>query len=413
MAIFAAVALDAASARPTTHLLKRFVGTNGANPQGALLVGASGALFGTTTAGGHFGSGMVFELIPPATGQTFWTEAHLYDFCSMAGCVGGTLPVAGLTPDGAGGFFGTTTAGGGHSFGAVFQLHPPAAGTTRWSLDVLYEFCAEKSCRDGGSTAAAVLRGPGGVLYGTTFTGGAHTYGTVFSLAPPASGHTGWSYAVIHDFDFHDGEGPLGRLTSGINGELYGTTSAAGANGHGTAFKLTPPTAGGPDWSFRVIYQFCAETSCRDGADPNSGLLRGKGGTLYGTTLNGGLGGSGVSGGWGTVYALIPPNYRIERVLHKFAFFDGAAPIGGLIEDRSGALYGTTSMDGAYGSGTVFKLARSTGPAWTETVLHDFAGPDGSQPVAALVMGSGGVLYGTTEFGGGVNDDGVVFAVTP
>jgi uncharacterized repeat protein (TIGR03803 family) len=405
--LFAGGVINAVPARPTTQVLLRFSGVNGATPQSALVIGADGALFGTTTVGGNFSSGMVFKLTPPATGQTLWTETHLRDFCATNGCVAGTLPLAGLTPDGTRGFFGTASAGGAHGNGTVFRLRRPAPGMTGWSLTVIHAFCGDQNCRDGGAPAAAVLRGPGNVLYGTTFTGGAHSYGAVFSITPPAAGGTEWRYAVIHDFAFHDGAGPLGSLTFGPAGELYGTTSQAGAHGYGTAFRLAPPAARTADWAFSVIYQFCAKRSCVDGSDPSSGLLRGKDGTLYGTTLSGG------SGGWGTVYALLPPDHRSERVLHNFAFSDGAAPVGGLIGDRSGALYGTTSLDGAYGYGTVFKLASNSGKGWVETVLHDFVGGDGDQPVANLVLGKDDVLYGTTEFGGGASNDGVVFRVMP
>jgi uncharacterized repeat protein (TIGR03803 family) len=407
-ALAAGGVVDAAAAQPTEQVLQRFSGVNGATPQGALVIGAAGALYGTAETGGNFFSGMVFKLVPPAAGQTLWTETHLYDFCATKGCVGGTLPLAGLTPDGTGGFFGTTSVGGAHGNGTVFHLQRPAVGMTRWSLTPIYKFCADHNCEDGGNPAASLLRSrPGSVLYGTTFAGGTHAFGTVFSLTPPATGGTEWNYAVIHDFDFADGAGPLGGLIFGSAGELYGTTSEAGAHGHGTAFVLTPPTADSTDWSFRVIYQFCAEPDCVDGSGPNSGLWRGKAGTLYGTTLSGG------SGGWGTVYALLPPDYGTERVLHSFAFSDGAAPVGGLIQDPSGALYGTTSMDGRYGYGTVFKLASTAGKGWVETVLRYFVGVDGNEPLATLVLGKGGALYGTTEFGGGANNDGVVFKVTP
>jgi uncharacterized repeat protein (TIGR03803 family) len=403
----ALVAGSAADAQSTALVLKRFAGIGGANPQSALFIGRTGALFGTAAAGGSFSSGLVFQLTPPAIGKTGWTLTHLYDFCVTTGCVGGTLPLAGLTPDGAGGFFGTTSSGGAHGNGTVFRLRRPAAGATRWSLTPLYDFCAEKLCRDGSAPSAPVLRDPRNVLYGTAFGGGAHSDGAVFALTPPAAGQAEWRYAVIHDFAFHDGAGPLGSLVLGSAGKLYGTTSEAGANGHGTAFELTPPATGSSQWSFRVIYQFCAQEFCADGADPYSGPLRGQGGTLYGTTMNGG------SGNWGTVYALLPPDYGAERVLHSFAFSDGAAPVGGLIRDSAGALYGTTSLDGASGYGTVFKLASATGRDWTETVLHDFAGPDGDEPVATLALGSGGALYGTTEFGGSVNNDGIVFEIKP
>jgi uncharacterized repeat protein (TIGR03803 family) len=403
----AAGAADTAHAQSTLYVLKRFAGANGATPQSPLLPGASGALYGTTANGGKFGSGLVFELMPPGRGQTLWTERPLYDFCATPGCMGGTVPLAGLTPDGAGGFFGTTSVSGGHGWGTVFQLHRPRSATSGWSLTVVYSFCAETSCSDGAGPAAAVVRGPGGVLYGTTYSGGAKDYGAVFSLTPPAKGQTTWSYAVIHDFDFHDGAGPLGDLVLGGGGELYGTTSVAGTHGHGAAFELKPPAKAGGAWSFRVLYQFCAKRNCIDGANPYSGLLLTGSGALYGTTQAGG------PGGWGTVYELIPPDYGTLRTLHNFVFRDGAAPVGGLVQDRAGAIYGTTSLDGAYGYGTVFRLTRSGNERWTETVLHDFKSTDGAGPVATLTLGKSGVLYGSTEYGGGPNNDGAAFELTP
>ncbi len=179
-------------AQPAALVLKRFSGTDGATPQGALVVDVSGAIYGTAAAGGKFASGLVFELTPPATGKTGWTLTHLYDFCPMTGCVGGTFPLL---------------------FGA-----PP------YSV--------------------------------VPFAGGANAYGTVFSLTPPAAGQTAWTYAVIHNFDFHDGAGPLGSLVSSSAGKIYGTASEAGAHGHGTAFELRPPTTGSSTWQFRVVYQF-------------------------------------------------------------------------------------------------------------------------------------------------------------
>jgi uncharacterized repeat protein (TIGR03803 family) len=397
----------AAAAPPATRVLERFGGADGAMPQGGLVIDAAGALYGTTSGGGHCGSGTVFELTRPPAGATRWTRVRLHDFCLIPGLAGGTVPVAGLTADGAGGFFGSASAGGADGFGIVFRLRPAPAGSSRWGFTVLHQFCAERNCRDGGAPTAVLLRSPGDRLYGTTFVGGADNYGAVFSLTPPAAGQTLWRYRVIHDFAFHDGTGPSGDLAFGHGGKLYGTTSAAGAHGHGSAHELTPPGGGGFDWSFRIVYRFCAQPFCADGSSPNSGLLFGRDGILYGATLGGG------SGGWGTVYALDPASRRTLRVLHDFAFSDGAAPVGGLIQDRNGALYGTTSMAGAFGHGTVFKLAPSTGGRWFETVLHHFTGVDGDQPSATLAMDKAGVVYGTTEAGGGANNDGVVFAVTP
>jgi uncharacterized repeat protein (TIGR03803 family) len=152
-ALAVAGAADVASAPPVTRVLVRFGGIDGAAPQGGLVIDAAGALYGTTRAGGHCGSGTVFKLARPPAGTTPWIETHLHDFCPRPGLAAGTVPVAGLTADGTGGFFGSTSAGGANGFGTVFRLRPPAAGASRSGFSVLHQFCAEANCRDGGAPA--------------------------------------------------------------------------------------------------------------------------------------------------------------------------------------------------------------------------------------------------------------------
>jgi uncharacterized repeat protein (TIGR03803 family) len=211
------------------------------------------------------------------------------------------------------------------------------------------------------------------------------------------------------------------------NGESYGTTFGGGAGpsgNSGTVFKVSPSGAKS------ILYSFQAGS---DGSGPQAGLIAGSGGVLYGDTDYGGSG-TLCSFGCGTVFALTPSGSGYtEKVIYAFqGGSDGATPIGNLLIDKSGALYGTTVDGGgstactnAYdgiGCGTVFKLTPS-GTGYTETVLYGFqAGSDGIGPRGTLIADAKGALYGTTEYGGGVTactsgsgnaGCGTVFKLTP
>ncbi|HKD00943.1 MAG TPA: choice-of-anchor tandem repeat GloVer-containing protein [Terriglobales bacterium] len=214
-----------------------------------------------------------------------------------------------------------------------------------------------------------------------------------------------------------DGNLPLAGLVADSSGALYGTTSQGGSSGFGVAYKLTPPTHSGDPWTQTVIHYFTTNTG--DGFAPEAPLIIDKAGNLYGTTAGGG------TNRLGTVFELSPPAMEgdqwTETVLFNFSGPDGAEPLAGLIFDRTGNLYGTTLGGGARGQGTVFELVAPTtsGGAWTESVLYSFKfGADGGNPVAGLVFDKAGSLYGTTEMAGDIrcNDGGgcgVIFKLTP
>jgi uncharacterized repeat protein (TIGR03803 family) len=148
----------------------------------------------------------------------------------------------------------------------------------------------------------------------------------------------------------------------------------------------------------RVLYGF---TGGADGANPMGSLLMDKAGNLYGTTEIGG------ALGFGTVFKLDATGN--ETVLHSFTYFDGAVPYAGLVMDKTGNLYGTTAFGGPFDAGTAFKL----GTSGEETVLYGFSGgTDGEDPEAGLVMDMAGNLYGTTYYGGAFGF-GTVFQVDP
>jgi uncharacterized repeat protein (TIGR03803 family) len=347
------------------------------------------------------------------------TESLLYSFCAQKGCTDGADPTGGLVFDRNGNLYGTTAYGGTHDYcgqygdtscGAVFKLSPKGKET------VLYSFCAQTNCTDGEYPAAGVVFDQKGNLYGTTVYGGAHGNGVVFKLTPEGQ------ETILHSFCARngctDGGLPYAGLILDQKGNLYGATLEGGSYndnvcsgyGCGVVFKLTP------EGKYAVLYSFCAESNCTDGAFPYAGLIFDQNGNLYGTTLRGGAHGNGFDG---VVFKLTPEGKY--AVLHSFCAqtncTDGWGPEGGLIFDQKGNLYGTTEGGGAHGYGTVFKLS----PKGKETVLYSFCVasycPDGQEPSAKLVFDQKGNLYGTTSEGGGYNGYcggcGVVFKVTP
>jgi uncharacterized repeat protein (TIGR03803 family) len=202
-------------------------------------------------------------------------------------------------------------------------------------------------------------------------------------------------------------------------GNLYGTTVAGGAYGskdqanygfpygYGTAFKLTPPSAGG---GYSVLWNFGHYP--QDGYWPQAGLIMDRKGNLYGTTVYGGAYGSPYFGG-GTAFKLTADGK--QSIIWNFGGgADGSKPLAGLIMGAHGDLYGTTSSGGLYGGGTVFQLSLplTSGGNWTESILWNFGnGADGAVPFGGLIMDKSGNLYGTTS-SGGLYGGGTVFEVS-
>src|SRR5581483_587972 len=196
---------------------------------------------------------------------------------------------------------------------------------------------------------------------------------------------------VLHSFvPYPSGYNPQGGMVRDGAGNLYGVAPAGGAYGNGAVFELQPNSRGG--WSKKIIYNFTAT----DGLVPNPVILD-RAGNLYGATYEGA---SGVRGA--NVFKLTP-NARAEwteTIIYTFSFDHN--PIGSLVFDSAGNLYGVTLTGGSYGWGTAFELTPSTSGMWIHTVLHDFdAFPgDGVEPQNGLTVDSAGNLYGTTAYGG-------------
>jgi uncharacterized repeat protein (TIGR03803 family) len=356
-------------------------------------------VFALLTGCGGQQSSMIAPVAAPQASATRAGTSNYSVVYSFSGGADGANPYAALA-DVRGTLYGTTLAGGtssrctqdesGYGCGTVFSV------TLNGKEKVLHRFGAEG---DGFYPRASLLY-VRGTFYGTTAGGGSggsydcySSYygncGTVFSIAP------GGAETVLHSFGgFSDGGLPYAPLID-VNGTLYGTTTIGGqsdcafGNGScGTAFSIT--TAGAE----KVLHFF---RGGEDGAAPYAGLTD-VGGTLYGTTAEG--------GDHGTVFSITTDGS--EKVLHRFGGKDdGQAPFAGLLKVR-GALYGTTEVGGDYGGGTVFSITMKG----TEKVLHSFGyGADGAHPLAPLIDVNG-TLYGTT-FSGGANSCGTVFSITP
>jgi uncharacterized repeat protein (TIGR03803 family) len=249
--------------------------------------------------------------------------------------------------------------------------------------EAIYRFCGPDgyNCTgDGQYPSAGVILDGMGNLYGTTFQGGSHQMGTLFKLAPTGAS---WAETILYNFcaqaNCADGAEPQANLVMDAAGSIYGTTSAGGNHGGGTVFRLSP-TSGG--WTETVLYSFCSQTNCADGQSPVAGLLMDSMGNFYGTTSYGGSSDNRA----GTVFKLSPTSTGWnETVLHSFCqdynvagnCVDGAVPLAGVIMDPAGSLYGTTYYGGTGtpSAGTVFRLT-STGTGWTHEILYNFC----SQP---------------------------------
>ena len=324
-------------------------GIDGSHPEARVIIGPDGNLYGTTYSGGtgncfEFpGCGIVFKLSPPPTTcravQCPWIETVLYRF--PGGPSGGNPGPGDLLFDSQGNIYGTTEDGGA-SFsgeGIVYKL-TPSNGT--WVETVLYSFTGGA---DGGAPKAGVIMDNAGNLYGTTEVGGLGQSGTVFELSPSGSG---WTEQVLHNFEYQtDGGYPNAGLIFDRTGNLYGAANGGGPNGGGTIFELTPS---GGSWNFAVLYSFA--NLGNDGDGPYSSLVMDQGGSLYDTTPGWGDGNNA-----GTIFKLTPSDGGwTYTLLHQFDFTDGDFPIGGVIFDASGNLYGTTYEGGTVAPGVAWEF---------------------------------------------------------
>jgi uncharacterized repeat protein (TIGR03803 family) len=359
---------------------------------------------------------LILIVARPAQAQT---ETVLYNFCSQPNCGDGSQPESSLTFDSAGNLYGTTYSGGTFGAGTVYELS--ANGSGGWNETALYSFTGGA---DGSNPWNSNVIFDNGNLYGTTLNGGASDGGVVWELSPVGAS---WTETVLYSFggEGSDGSGPSGLIMDSA-GNLYGTIY--GSEG-GAVFELNPSgveqTIFNNGYSaviagltmhagniFGVMASYVLELSPNDGGwtpttifvfhngFPKTTPVFDKAGNIYGTSIGKNKIGSvykltlGKKGGW------------TKKVV--YAFGKGNDPLGAVVLDSAGDIYGTTS--GGYG--TVFELVAPVGTGkYQEKVLWNFDGTDGQYPGSSLTLDNAGNLYGAA--GGGLHGDGVVFEVTP
>ncbi len=378
-------------------------GADGGGPDGSLLLDKSGALYGTAWSGGAYGYGAVFKLTPTGHGykeSVLWSASSFEEASPNGGLATdkyGALYGAGwngsvfkLTPhgshykytqvfvpdaspeavgvDSSGAIYGPAYYGGKdaptcpvYGCGIVFKLTPSGHGYK----ETAFYFGGG---RGGHTPNRPLILDQSGNLYGTTGRGGlypgwcagaTHGCGVAFKLTPSAHGY---KETVIYYF-VPKGRGravtPEAGFLADSTGALYGTTAVGGSYrercdiasqppGCGTVFKLTPS---GSRYEESVLYEFRGGD---DGISPNTALIAGSDGSLYGTTLVGGRANDGI------VFKMTPKGSGYtETVLYSFqGGADGIGPSGSLVMDSAGALYGETGNGGAGYSGTVYRITQ-------------------------------------------------------
>ena len=215
---------------------------------------------------------------------------------------------------------------------------------------------------------------------------------------------------LLHPFKGSDGISPALSVVFDSAGNLYGVAAQGGASNNGTVFELVKAANG--SFTEKTLLSFNGGSG---GSTPVGGLIFDNSGNLYGTTKLGGAHGVGVT------FELVHSSASwTEKVLHSFgAANDGQYPTASLALDNNGNLFGTTEAGGVFGKntessgGTAFKLSQAPNGTWTETVIHSFGNAkDGAIPRANLIFDATGNLYGTTQFGGAFSG-GTVFKLAP
>ena len=352
-----------------------------------------GMTIGKTDAGAGVGTGTVFEL-SPATGGGY-TEHTLYSFGTNGGS-DGAQPVGGLVVDGHGNLYGTTISGGVYSKGTVFELSPPASGSTAWTEKILYSF-GENSA-DGIYPNCGLVMDSAGVLYGVSSYQGAGGAGDIYKLQMGVDGV--WNETILYSFPNGSGysNGPL-VLDSG--GNLYGGAYGVASKGY-VVFKLSPQAEA--NWKFTMLYSNPANY---EDYGPSGHMAFDSKGNLYGTTNS-------------QVFELTPTasgnGLWKQTILYDFDFAPLSDSLFGVFFDGAGNLYGAAgsfAQAGAIG-GFLYELSPVSGGGWSELTLYNFGQTSGDvgDPYGNVIRDGSGNFYGT-GYDKGASGAGGVYEVNP
>ena len=336
--------------------LVSFDQTNGAFPLAGLARSTNGGFYGTTSAGGNSSFGTAFAVAP---------DGILTSLYSFTGDTDGASPDTALVQGSDGNFYGTASDAGANGLGTLFRLSPEGGVAT------LHSFTGGI---DGTSPTGALVQTEDGLFYGSTPGGGAFTNGTIFRLSPDGSLKTLYSFT-----GGADGYIPVGSLSLGDDGALYGATRFNTIRGflfYGTLFKVTTNGA------FTTLYAL----NFSDGLNPAAGLILGNDGNFYGTTELGGAHSS------GTVFRMTP-NGSVSFLVSFDGFNDGANPLTALTQGSDGNLYGTTSSGGPAGHGTIFRLGFTGPPLVTAQPINQTAITGGRTYFSLAVTGGAPLSY--------------------
>ena len=372
LAILVVSPTAALHAQPTFSVLYNF-GSQANDPRqpfysGILAQGQDGALYGGALGGRNL-NGSIYRI------TTAGVLSVLYDATDIP------APYGGLTLGTDGNFYGTAYGGGFLGYGSVFVMAPDG------SLNTLYTFTDGK---DGALPISPPIEGTDGYFYGTTCPkcNNQNGYGSIYKISSTGG------FKVLYKCDNTHCNSPTAPLVQATNGIFYGVSQQGGLHGGGTVFKIT--SAG----KLTVLYNFCSQPICADGAGPIGPLVQASNGNFYGTTIGGG------ANDFGEVFKITPAGKL--TILHSMdGNLDGYSPFAGLVQATDGTFYGANAYGGdpnicPSNCGTLFKIT----PQGTFSVLYTFDQTTGQFPYSTLYQHTNGVLYGATQEGGTGNATG-------
>ena len=281
----------------------------------------------------------------------------------------------------------------------MFEIAKTGSGYAAAPTTLVSFSGADGAFPDGGLIADAA-----GDLFGVTQTGGTDNDGVAYEIAKTDGGYAGAPTILVSFSEPYGGENPNSSLTLDTAGNLFGVAGHGGADDDGTVFEIVKTDGGYADEPTTLV-----SFTGADGAGPSGSLIADAAGDLFGTTSGGGIKNS------GNVFEIVKTQdgyADTPTILVRFTGADGAIPLGGLIADAAGDLFGTTWYGGgSKQDGTVFEIAKTEGGyADTPTTLVSFTGHDGANPEAGLIADAAGDLFGTT-YRGGIRNHGTAFEI--